>query len=111
MNTNSPMGIMKAATRRLLRRKGVESAQDINNGLCDEWAAIVCEAIPQAEILWLDELAPVGIGEWYQHCVVRFNGMLYDSEITEGVETWEQVPYVIRQDTDIAKAELEEVKK
>lgn len=81
----------KPFIRRGVRTYGGATPWDINDGLCDWWAGVVCEAVPDAEALWLDDI--VGVGG--AHCAVRWRGRWYDAEATEGVDRPELLPFSI----------------
>jgi hypothetical protein len=70
---------------------------DINCGFCEEWAVYVCERLPGARVVWLDELTlNRNVSDHgdvlIAHCVIRYRGRLYDAETFAGVRFWYQVP-------------------
>jgi hypothetical protein len=60
---------------------------EINNGLCEDFAADVCSLVPGAEAWWDDELGkrPPETGS---HKIIVFQGRYYDSECPEGTDDW-----------------------
>jgi hypothetical protein len=113
----TPQNIFAEATESILKEyqnvslsldwQPVEFPWDINNGLCEEWALYVCNHLPGAESVWVDELPHRcrKNSEGYcvcveneripSHCVVRYQGKLYDSECHTGVKSWRDLPIEI----------------
>lgn len=61
---------------------------DINDGLCEEFAAQIKIKVPQAHSM--------DLGINYGHICVKYMGKYYDAEEPEGVKHWKQLPLCIR---------------
>lgn len=73
---------------------GVDS-EEINSGLCDDFAADVCAVVKGATHKWDDELRDDG-WEDGSHNIIIFEGRFYDAECSEGVDNWRELPYFER---------------
>lgn len=73
------------------RRKmlgGVNTAADINSGLCEVWADYVLARLPGAS---------KAIGFDGSHVAVLYRGKLYDAECHGGADTWDALPFGARE--------------
>ena len=85
-----------------------ESAQEINNGLCGEFARQL-EENNFGEAIWGDGLCimlwsskAILTKDWfthfaYGHCFIRYYNKYYDSECPKGVDLPDQLPFYQRQ--------------
>ena len=77
-----------------LDKPGVRDFEDINSGLCCDFADDVCSEIVEAKRFWGDELTEDDWGmdeKWmnsysYGHAFIKYNGKYYDSESPWGVK-------------------------
>ncbi len=67
----------------------VSNAEQVNHGLCEDFAEDVCCLISGAKAWWDDELA--GDDSFGRHKVIRFRGMYYDSQCPEGRRDWRKL--------------------
>jgi len=76
----------------------------INNGLCDDFADIICEQIEGAEALWgeafSEEFWDMPYEHWIEevamcHCFIVFEGRYYDAEAPNGVDHPRDLPLYI----------------
>ena len=63
--------------------------QDINLGLCFEWATIVFDLLEGSKIAGHNVH---GVG----HTWIEYKGMLYDAEVPQGVRSWLSLPFWVR---------------
>ena len=63
------------------------TAYDINNGMCDYFAEIICDLVPSAESL------PAYYNDVdLQHIVIKWNNKFYDAECITGVDKICELP-------------------
>jgi hypothetical protein len=62
------------------QRGWADSPQQINNGLCEEFAEEVVRLIPNAKAIWIEDTFPIDAS----HKVVSYKGRYYDAELPEG---------------------------
>jgi hypothetical protein len=70
------------------------SLEEINSGLCKDFAMDVCGLCRDADYWWDDEIDNTISDP--SHCVVVFGGRYYDAESPEGVDDFRQLPYILR---------------
>ena len=82
-----------------------ETPQEINNGLCSDFA----DSISYGESLWGDDVCPmlwstrvIFLKDWFTHfaighCFIKYNNRYYDSECPYGVDYPDELPYYQRQ--------------
>ena len=58
----------------------LDGPDDINHGMCEDFAEDVCRLVSGAEGYWID-----GSG---RHKIIKYNGQYYDSECPNGVDNW-----------------------
>ena len=67
---------------------------EINQGLCEDFAADVVALFPGAELLWIG--SELDLDDFFHpsivHAVARYEGRFYDADCPEGVERWEDLP-------------------
>ena len=63
--------------------------QDINLGLCFEWATVVFDMLEGSKIAGHNVR---GVG----HTWIEYKGMLYDAEVPQGVRSWLKLPFWVR---------------
>jgi len=78
-----------------LTRGEVSCVEEINHGLCADFATLVWERVgkPEPFIFSDDALG----AEEYRHTFIVFRGRFYDAEAPEGVAEWEHLPVYGRQ--------------
>ena len=79
--------VMAMATEYMLEQN-FNTAKDINNGGCFAWcteviAYIECKIVARA------------YADGY-HCFIEYRGKYYDSETTQGIRRWQNLPYFKR---------------
>ena len=75
-------------------REGIASSYEhINDGLCADFAELVCQLVPDAELVWNTDLSD---DFWRVHCFIEYDGCYYDAECPEGVEDWCDLPFFQR---------------
>jgi len=69
------------------------SYENINEGLCDEFAACVCTFLPGCTMYWNDDFTD----EFdCSHCFIEYEDRYYDAECPEGVDDWRDLPFFQR---------------
>lgn len=69
------------------------TAETINEGSCDDFAAEIADRVPGAVAIWDFEQSGDTKTEFhYMHCFVRYQGRFYDSETPSGVDDWLNLP-------------------
>lgn len=69
------------------------TAETINEGSCDDFAAEIASTVPGAVAVWDFEQSGDTKTEFhYMHCFVRYQGRFYDSEMPSGVDHWMNLP-------------------
>ena len=77
--------IFQEVTEKILKKyPRLQSAHDIDNGYCDEWADEVRKRIPSAEMID----TPIDYYDGPGHVWVWIQGLNFDAETTEGVTDW-----------------------
>jgi hypothetical protein len=70
-----------------------ESPEEINNGLCADFADIIWrECDLSSEISFCDNENLTNGAEEYIHTFIKYKGLYYDSEAPYGVEDWKNLP-------------------
>jgi len=102
------MGITQAILAQRERWFDISPVQ-INNGLCDSFAEIIAETVPDTEIMWGCELLKTlwsnkiqHLKDWFTHfapyhCFIVFDDKYYDSECPQGCNYPDDLPYYQRQ--------------
>jgi len=78
-----------------LRYYRLESAYDINNGLCEEFAVQLEEKIPGSEINATPTCYEFDKG-WPGHYWLEYKGRCYDAECPNGVRDWKKLPIFVK---------------
>ncbi len=75
-----------------------QDAIEINNGMCEDFAADVCSLVSNAKAFWLDEINPIIKDEFGEkirnitaHKVIKYRGRYYDSQCPEGTTNWKEL--------------------
>lgn len=117
-----PKSVMEQATHEILKDeqawvfsgpRGKREAHrpttpfDVNNGYCEEWANLVVEHLPGAQVVDpgnfsgnSDDSLEAG------HVFVLYRGKFYDAEATDGVSSWLELPYFTRGDYNFSQEAL-----
>jgi len=73
-----------------VRMYGLGGVEEINWGMCEDFAEDVCRLVPGAYAAWDDELGGYD-GALGCHKMIVYGGRYYDSECPEGTEEWEDL--------------------
>jgi hypothetical protein len=68
------------------------TAEDINHGLCEDFAQDVCRLFPTGKSLWDYQARPYQKLVMNEHCFVVWREKAYDSECPDGVPHWWHLP-------------------
>lgn len=80
-----------------LEANELDSASEINAGLCEEFALELAELLPDADVVYTEDYVEWGSDQHPGgHAWVRSGGLFYDAECLEGVACWEDLPFFAR---------------
>ena len=70
---------------------------DINCGMCESWAELAVQKLGAGDAIWIDQLIFWDTTDCEDtfHCVLRLEGLFYDSQCLEGVDDPRKLPIVL----------------
>lgn len=80
-----------------LDANGVETAELVNAGMCEEFATDLSELLSGSQVVYTEDFVSWDNDEFPGgHAWVMHDGKFYDSECLGGVSDWKSLPFFVR---------------